>query len=451
MVDKKSIVKGFGWSTVQIIIDRGLGIIVKLILARILVPEDFGLIGMAAVFLTFMQVFYEIGLGSALIQKKTKVTNLEFNTAFWSTLAWSLILYALLYFSSPPISDFYGQAELTPILRVMGIGILTLPVNLIQRIQMNRNLRFKELALVNNISNIVGAIAAIAGALYGLGVWSLVIQSTGPLLLRVPLYYFYGSWAPSFRFSLQIFKSIASFGLYTTGADFLIKVINQADYLLVGKMMGAFELGIYSFAFLITATLRNQILILIKKVMFPVYSKFQDDVEKLRYYYLLILQLNAYLTFPLFALILLFADEFVMILFPKWELSIPLIKIFTLGIIINVLTSPFGPFILGVGKPRVQLYVQLVRAVIYIILLVLGYHFFKLEGVAWAFAITSAIISIYVLVWMSRNYKITILNSFARLKLPFAGLLVMLMVGFSLDLLGTNTIVEFCLVLASML
>lgn len=438
----RKVVSGLGWSGFQMVFDRILGTLVKLILARILFPEDFGIIGMAAVFIAIIQVFREVGMGAALIQKKDDVSELEYNTAFWTTMIWSIVLYGLLFLFAPLIADFYDQPILTDVVRVLGIGILIQPVNLIQQIRLNRNLDFKKLAFINNLANLLASSIAIISAFQGLGVWSLVIQSTGPLILRIPLFYYYGGWRPSLQFSQSAFKKILAFGIYTTGTDILIRIVSQADFLLVGKMLGAYELGIYSFAFLITSTLRTQFIVMIDKVMFPVYSKFQHDIDKLKKYYLNVVKMNTVIMMPLFSLIILYAADFVGWLFPQWTESTVLIQIFTVGVIINSVANSFSSFLRGINKPHVELKIQLFRALFYLCAICVGYYFLRLNGVAWGYAITSFAMTIVISVILSRKFGILFSEVWKTIQWPVITMIILLSTGWAMTFIVENVILR---------
>ncbi len=423
----KSILSGVSWSGLQIIFDRVLGFLVKLVLARILFPEDFGIIGMAAVFIAILQTFRDVGMGASLIQKKD-VTQTEFSTAFWTTLGWSVLLYSMLFFSTPLIADFYGQEILVPVIRVLGISILTGPINLVQRIRMNRNLQFKKLAFINNMSNLISSVVAVIGALYGLGVWALVIQSTGPFVVRIPFFYFMGSWKPTREFSKRAFKEIFSFGAYTTGTDVLSRVVAQADFLLVGKFLGAYELGLYSFAFLMTSTLRGQLITVINKVMFPVFSKMQDDHKKLKQYYMQVIEINTLIIYPLFTMLILFSHDIVGLLFPRWLDSVPLINILTIGVFIGALSNSFRSFIRGVGKPEWELQIQLVKALFFVAAIFAGYWLLGIEGVAWAVNATAVLNTVMILRLLYKRFQLTLGHLWTAIRLPFLTMLAITVV-----------------------
>lgn len=447
----KKILKGVGWSGIQLGINRLLGVLVKLILARLLFPEDFGLIGMAAVFIAIVRVVQDIGIGQALIQQKEEISETEYNTGFWSAVLWSLFLYCILFIASPWIAEFYEQPQITEILRIISLNILASPLYLIQHVKLTRELKFKQIALINNIASIAGALMAVTAAFSGFGVWSLVIQTVAPPILMIPLYFITGRWWPSFNFDKTFFHHVFKFGAFVTAGQIFGRIAAQADYLLVGKMLGAYELGIYSFAFLITSTIRNQLNYVISRVMLPVYGKIQNDEALRKKYYLKTLEINVFLLYPALALLIVFAGPFIEVVFPKWTESIILIQILAAGTILSTLYNGFTAFIQGIGKPKVEMSMQIGRTVLYVLLILVGYYWAGLEGVAWAFAVTSFVVAFTVFALLTSRYSFHWGEIGRVLWRPALGFVIVLLSGFSLQALNTSIFLQIVVVVAALI
>lgn len=247
---KKNIIGGVFWTTFQTVVNKGFGFIIQMILARILFPQDYGLVGMAMVVISFIEVLNDLGMNAALVQrKKEKLTSLHFDTAFWTGIFWALFLYLLIFFAVTPIaSNFFKEEKLTTIIPVISLSILISPVNAVHRAQLTRAMNFKRLALINNTCNIVSGIVSVGLALVGFGVWALVFYTVLRAFIGLPLYFKATRWFPTWNWDKYAFKDIFGFGIYTTFTSLFNKISGQIDFLLVGKFIGAAALrSIYFF------------------------------------------------------------------------------------------------------------------------------------------------------------------------------------------------------------
>lgn len=199
---RKKIVKSFFWVFIDSIGQRLLQFVVSIILARLLLPDEFGLIAMVSVFIVFSGVFIDSGFSFALIRKKN-VTSTELDTVFWFNLIISLLIYAILWLSSSSIAKFYDQPILESIVKVISINLIIKAASGIQNINLQRDLRFKELAIVGLISKITSGAVAIFFAYRGFGVWSLVLQELLANFLRTIMFFFSTSTYPKSGFQHQ--------------------------------------------------------------------------------------------------------------------------------------------------------------------------------------------------------------------------------------------------------
>lgn len=333
----KDIITGVKWTSIQTIINRSFGFIIKIVLARILFPEDFGLIGMAVVFTSFIKVFTDLGFGAVLIQRKEESLNKEyFSTAFWTGVGWSVLIFLIVSFIIGPLTaDLYDEPLLFYIVPALSLGILASPLNLVHRAQLIKSLSFKRLTVINNFSNITSGVIALVMAYYGAGVWALVFNSVANTFIAVPLFFKATGWTPQLVWKREYFQDLFGFGFFTTLSALVGKIMAQGDYFLIGKLLGKTELGLYSFGFILTDSIRAQVKSILNQVLYPIYSKFQSDKMKQEFIYSNNVFFNALLITPIMVTFILGVDIIPRIFGEKWVESTIIIQLVATSIIIN--------------------------------------------------------------------------------------------------------------------
>lgn len=282
------------------------------------------------------------------------------------------------------------------------------------------------------------------------GVWALVFNVVAPVILNIPLYFTSTPFVPKFRWSNQAFKDIFGFGIFTTGSSLMIKITNQFDYLLVGKLLGKTPLGIYTFAFIITEVLRGQIVNIFTKVMYPVFSKEQDDNSKLKFYYYELLKIISLFIIPAMLFLIFFTTILINYMFGhKWDESIPIIKIFSWAVILQMPLVSITALIRGSGKPKTELYFQLVKSFIfYIPLIYLGTYYYGIIGTAYGhliFKILTLILGVYLL---NKLFDIRITEIFKAMRVSIIiGFLPFVILYFFTDLLDKRILLVIYLII----
>lgn len=418
------IFSGLLWTTIQAVVQRSFSFIIKLFLARLLFPEDFGIIGMAVVFTSFIKIFNDLGFGVALIQrKKEKLSDDYFQTAFWTGISWSIFIYLIIAFVvSPFASWFYDEKILASIIPVLSIGILASPINLVHRAQLTRRLNFKRLAIISNSSNIFSGILALLLAYLGFGVWALVFNSVANFIIAMPQYFLATKWKPKLIWKKEHFKDLFGFGVFTTLSGLVSQLASQGDYLLIGKFIGKFELGLYSFAFIITDAIRAQINSVINSVLFPIYSQYQDDKERQFNIYIKSVFFNSLLIIPLMT-ILFYTPNFLLFFFgEKWGASIIIIRIISLSVMIQIITASFPSLLRANNLPGLEFKIQTIKVLIfYLPLIFIGVKLYGIVGAASAVLISrffGAIINLFVLEKWLKLSSLTVLTAFSKGLLP---------------------------------
>ncbi len=417
---KKSIAGGVFWTTLEASINHGFRLIIELLLARLLVPETFGIVGMAVVFISFLEVLNDLGMNAALIQKKEeKLTSEHFDTAFWTGLAWGLFLFLMMaVIGAPLVAQFYHEEQLRTIIPVMSLTLLLNPINLVHQAQLVKAMNFRKLALINNISNIAAGLIALLLAFLNFGVWALVFYSVSRVIVALPLFFRATHWLPRRRWKKELFREIFNFGAYTTGTSLFNKLRGSIDFLLVGKLVGATALGLYTFAFTWTNIVRDQLVAIINKVLYPVYTQLQDDKKKMLDLFLKIVSINNFIVYPVILALFLFAENGIPIFFGhKWDGAVPIIKILCIAVLIQMLNNSHTILFRAAGKVRLEFTLQVIKSIVlFVPLITLGVYFYGLIGAAVGFMIATLLGVILSFYFMNKIFDFKIAKMYHELR-----------------------------------
>lgn len=315
---KKQLVSGLLWNALEKFLLHGVTFFIGIVLARLLSPSDFGLIGMLSVFLQIINAFVNSGLNSALVQKHD-CSSLDYSTVFTVNLVIAITGAVILYFAAPSIANFYHEPLLTPITRVLGINVILSALNIVHRSQLTIKVDFKSLAKINVINTIVGGTVGIVMAYTGFGVWSLVGQSMASTLSGMVLLPIYSKWKPSIRFSKQSFKQLFGYGSKLLVTSIYSVIINNISTLFIGRTYSSKDLGFYTKANQTPNTISNFIYGILGTVTFPVMSEIKEDKERMLRLYKKALYTTAMLVFPMMMLFCVLSKSFIVIaLTEKW-------------------------------------------------------------------------------------------------------------------------------------
>lgn len=434
---KRLIIQGVTWNGIQLVISQSFTFIIRLVLARLLFPDDFGLIGMALVFTGFVTVLNDLGMGAAIVQRKEEdLSDLHLYTAFWIGIAWSLLLFIIMCFVIGPVAaSFYNEPILTSLIPVLSIGILSSPINLIHKAQLTKAMNFKKIAFVESIASVSAGCLALCLAFFGAGVWSLAFNSVVSLLIAVPLYFQATGWQPKFIWDKECFVDIFGFGVYTTGTNIINFVINNIDFLLIGKFLNAQSLGAYTFAFILTDTFRGRLMAVINNVMYPFYGKKQDDPISLKRYYLKVVEYNSIVVYPIMVLLFLLADPIIVNFFgEKWLDSIIPLKLLAVAVMIHLMVNSNTALIRGMGRPDLEMKLQIFKSFIFIPMLVLGIQYDGIIGAAWAVLINKIIAVLIAQYTFNRLLKLPVstVEFINALKVPVSASVIAYGIGYVL-------------------
>jgi O-antigen/teichoic acid export membrane protein len=385
------IISGIGWTFAQLLVERGFGFVAKLILARLLLPEYFGIIGMAVVFTGLINTINDLGMAAALIQyKQERLRRIHYDTVFWLSTLFSIGTFLLLLVAIGPFAAwFYDEPLLTLVVPAIGISVCLNPLNLVHRVQLTRELRFKALGIISSIASVVGGVGAIFLALLGAGVWSIVAQSVLATLVSIPLMWRTTRWWPRLQFSKEALQDVFSFGVYDTLVRTAVFLTKNIDYLLIGKLLGANLLGIYTLAFLLTDTFRQQLMGILNKVMFPVYGQLQDNVDSIKRYYVQVIKYNTLAVGLFMVIFLLYAAPLLNLLFgSEWEQAAFPLQAMAIASIIHAIGGTSAAVLKGIGRVDLDFKMYMVKTVLITIpVFFIGVYFYGINGAAVAVVI----------------------------------------------------------------
>lgn len=441
----KYAVLGIFWNFIQLVISRGFEFFLKLVLARLLMPEDFGILGMALVFLAFIQVINEFGFSAALIQKdENSLSESHFISVFWANLVLSVFIYLIIVFLVTPFTvSFYSQEILYKVFPILAIGILLSPITLIHHAKLIRDLSFKKLTFISNSSSIVAGIISILLAYYGFGIWSLVLNPIFKYTFSIPLYFYSIKWKPKFKFDFKSFKEVFGFGVKVTGSNLLSTFTNNFDYLVIGKLLSASALGVYYLAFALTDTFRHQIMKVVNSVMFPVYSKKNNDLETIKNYYLKVIKYNSLVVFPIMLYFIIFGDNFLVFFFgSKWSETYMPLKYLSLSVIVHLFVNNIAPLLRGVGKPGLEVKNQFIKTALYLPIIFLGTYYFGLLGATIAILINKLLLVIVDFYYVRKIFRIEINEILNSLKEPLFSLVITFIISIIYKPVGFHFLVN---------
>ncbi len=292
---KSKTVKGTIWSGIDNVSQVGVTFVVSIVLARLLTPDDYGLLGIIAIFTAVCTSLINGGFTTALIRKKDANDD-DYNTAFICNLVASLVLYAVVYICSPLIADFFCRQELIELTRVSSLGMIIGALALVQQTRLTKRIDFKSQTKITIMASVSSGVIGIVMAVMGFGVWSLVAQQLSVQLIRTALLWFVNKWIPRFRFSSNSFHDLFGFGSKMMISSVLDTIWKELYQVVVGKFYSPATLGQYTrskqFSTLLSANLTN----VIQRVTYPVLSNIQDDKERMSSAYRKIIKITMFIT-----------------------------------------------------------------------------------------------------------------------------------------------------------
>ncbi len=348
--------------------------IAGLILARILSPEEFGLVGMITVFVSISQSLSDGGFGDALIRKKD-AGEADYSTAFYFNLIASALIFAVLWFTAPAVAGFYGRPELIDIERVLGITILINAFGIVQRTMLTKNVNFRMHMRVNLAASVISGVAAIVMALTGFGVWSLVWRSIIRSVISAGMLWYTNRWVPLAGFSRESFRSLFSFGSRLLLSNLIDTLYNNMFLLIIGKFYSASQLGFFTRADQFSRLVSKNLTGTVQRVSYPVLSQVQDENVRLKDGYRKIIMATMFVTFTLMLGMAAFSESMIVTLIgKKWLPAVEFLQLLCLAAMLYPLHALNLNIFNIKGRTDIMLRLEIVKKLLAVPVIVIGIY-----------------------------------------------------------------------------
>jgi len=390
---KHTVVRGSLALVISQGVSFGLSIINTLILARLLTPADFGIIGMVTVLINFIALFKDAGLSTATIQNN-KIESSQISTLFWINAAISLLLGLIILVSSPLIASFYNKPELTSVTIVLSISFMLEGTIIQHRALLQRHLKFTALAIIDILAQLSMIIVAIIMAVLGFRYWALVGGTIASILTLIILTFYSCPWTPGKMQKGAGVRNMLKFGGRLTVSNFVHYLSRNLDSLLIGRMIGAEPLGLYSKAFNLLMTPLNQVRTPLTTLSLPVLSSLKSDPIRYQNYFRQLLDVSISLALPISVYCFLESEFLIRILLgQQWMNAVPVFKILAVAGVFVALSAAPGLVMLSHGFAKRHLHLTILTALILSIAFIIGVNF-GIKGVAFGYTIASFLMMI---------------------------------------------------------
>ncbi len=360
---------GLVWTSIEKSGQLVIQFVVGVLLSRQLSPEDYGTMGMIAIFIAISSVIIDSGFGSALIQKKDRNED-DYSTCFYFNVLVGVLLYLVLWFTSSLIADFYDTPILCDIVKVSALALMLNSLCVSQVAKMRSEMRFKEIMIVTLATRLLSGIGALTMAYMGYGVWSLVFQQVcfgAVYFLSIEICM---RWYPKLSFSVNSFKHLFSFGSKLLCSSLLNTICNNIYALVIGKFFSVSHVGYYSRANGYAQLPSNTLMYTVMKVAYPVLSEIQDEEQRLRAAYMKFLRMSAFLLCPVISCLIVLAKPFIVVLIgDKWLPVVPLFQILCVGAFFEPLNQLNLNVLYVKGRTNLVLKLEIIKKPVAFVLL----------------------------------------------------------------------------------
>lgn len=393
--------RGLGWKLANVGIGQGTEIVISIILAHLLLPHDFGLAGLAIVFSGIFLQFADVGLGAALVRRKT-ITEEDRSTVFWASAAAGVALMFVGVALSPLIAAFFSNSQVIPLFVVLSTTFLFSSLGQTQSALLTREMSFRSLEVRNIVATLVGAIIAVFVALAGGGAWAIIAQVVFTSAASTLMLWTVSPWRPRWLFSRESFRTLGSFGVKTLGMRMLGWANQNTDNLLVGRALGSAALGIYSVAYNVMVLPTSNITSPLRDVLYAAFARLHDDPSRLGNVWLRINNVAGSVLVPAFLGLAAVAPDFVpVVLGPHWNEAIPVLQLLCLGGAAQSLQAFNGQVYQALGRPGLFLRFLCFATAVMIAGFGIGL-LWGVVGVAGSYAVTRMIMLVSNSIQMSR-------------------------------------------------
>lgn len=425
---KNKVGKALFWSALQKYSNMAVTIVVSMVLARLLTPEQFGVVAISSVFINFLSVFSTMGIGPAIIQRND-LTDDDYNNIFTFSLVVGVAIAAMFFGSSWLIADFYGNWQLIPICQVLSISLLFSSINMVPNALMSKNKRFKELAKRTLILSVLSGSISIIAALSGFGIYSLLIS---PIINSIGIYFYNKHFYPvtiSRYFSIEPIKRIFSYSIYQFAFEFSNFFSKNLDRMIIGKVLSPASLGYYDKAHNLMQMPTSLLTSVVSPVIQPFMSEYQDDMNRMTSSHNKMIRFLSTFSFPIAIILYFSATEIIHLFFgPGWERAIPCFQIFSLTLPTQIILSTSGAFWQSTNSTKFLFWVGLLNTAVTIVGYIVSTAIWgTIEAVAWSFVVSCLIAFFYTYsIMYYKVFRKPLLSMCRELVNPLFNVLILL-------------------------
>ena len=382
---------GIAWKVVSQVVLQASRVVVAIVIARLLAPHDYGLAAMALIFSSLVLVFSDLALGAALVQRRT-LTEDDRSTVFWTSAAAGLAFTLAGIAASGPIAGFYGQPHVKALFAALSLAFVVTSLGTVQAAVLTRAMDFRRLELSVMGGNLAGAAVGITAAFAGLGAWAIILQQLATAAVSSLLLFIVCPWRPRLRFSTARLRSLRGFSANVFGQRVLYYLHRNTDNLLVGRFLGPAALGAYGLAYNVMLVPFTRIAGPLQEVLFPAFSRLQDDPRRIAEVWIRVTRLVAALAMPALVGLAIVAPDFVhVVLGPRWTKATPVLQILVwVGLLQSLQTLNTG-ILIALDRTRLLFRFSIGFFAAHLVAFVVGVQF-GIVGVATGYAISSTVV-----------------------------------------------------------
>ena len=364
--------KGALWNGATYALSKALVLVSTIVLARLLVPDDFGLVGIGLLVINYLEIVNDFGVSAAVIQRRDD-TDRSADVAFWVNMALGAVLTAIGLVAAPFIADFFQDGRASGIIQALSITFFIGSIGAIHESRLRRELAFRSRLVPELAKGIVKGVVAISFAAAGAGAWSLVWAQLASAVVGSALYWWAMPWRPSFVWDRTIARSLLGFGSQITAVGLLGTVLRNVDYILVGRWLGTRALGLYTLAFRLPQMIVEGVATIVGQVVFPAFSQLQDDPVRLRAALSRVLTVTSLIIVPLGLGIALISDPFIRVFYgPRWEPAISTMQLLAIYMVVQGISRNVGDLYKAIGRPGILTTLAAVKLVVTVPALVIA-------------------------------------------------------------------------------
>lgn len=369
---KQKTVKGVSWSIVDNISNQGITFLVGLVLARLLTPDEYGLIGIISIFIMVFNSIVDSGFSNALI-RKNNTSDTDYNTVFVVNMAISVILFAVLFYLSPTIATFFERPQLESLTQVMGFIVIINAFAIVQRTILIKNIDFKTQTIISFVSSVLSGIIGIGLAFCGYGVWSLVWQQISRQLLNTILLWVLAKWYPKFKFSMASFRELFGFGWKLLVSGLIDTIWKEIYQVVIGKCYTPATLGHYTRAQQFSSICSSNMVQVVQRVSYPVLSSIQDDRERLKSGYRRIIKVTMLLSFVLMLGLAAVSESLIIVLVgEQWLIAAKFLPVICFQMMLYPLHALNLNMLQVAGRSDLFLKLEIIKKIVAVIPLLMG-------------------------------------------------------------------------------